>query len=349
MPKLKITIDDNTFLLLPQKLTGELLAGADALYVKLYLAALELASRNAGHTCVRDICIAMGEGEEAVVRAMSYWAGYGLVRYLPEDGSIRFAPADAPAQTTPAPAARPPVREADTPPVYLPGEVAASIEQSRELGQMFALAQTILGRTLSSAAAATLYSFYDWLGLPLEVILMLLEHCAEMGKRDMRYIEKVAISWHQMGIDSVDAAEAYLKTQTKKNRYCYRVKKVLGIEGRSFTPSEQRFLDAWYERLKASPELIGAAFDHCVAQTGKLSFAYMNKVLTSWHEAGIHTPAQAQRALADYSAARVRKPAGPPKRAGKKDLEVYGSGRYDYSQIEAAALGRLKSKMREDT
>lgn len=347
MPKLKMTLDDNAYLLVPQKIAA-LLPDADAQYVKCYLCALELASRQGGTVQIRELCIAIGETQQEVERAMEYWAGFALLRFLRESGTVCFGTSGGSEkcqQSEPAAAPSPAVWEKDTPPDYLPGEVAERIESDQGLKQMFSLAQAILGRMLSSAATATLYSFYDWLGMQPEVILMLLEHCAEMGKRDMRYIEKVAISWHQMGIDSVEKADAYLKLQSKKNKYTYKVKKVLGIEGRNFTPSEQRYLDKWYEDFSSSPELVGAAFDYCVAQTGKLSFAYMNKVLAAWHEQNIRTPAQAQKANEAYAAAHPKKK--PPVRA-KQGLEVYHSGRYDYSQIEQAARDKLKRMMRKE-
>lgn len=346
MPKLKITLDDHAYLLVPQKFAA-LLPGADAQYVKCYLCALELAGRQNGTANIRDICIALGEGQKEVERAMEYWAGFELLCFSPDIGSVSFgtSPPEQNRESVQNRFIPPAMLAKDAPPEYLPGEVAQRIKADTELTQMFSLAQSILGRLLSSAATATLYSFYDWLGMPPEVILMLLEHCAEMGKRDMRYIEKVAISWHQMGIDSVDKADAYLKTQNKKNKYTYKIKQVLGIEGRSFTPSEQKYLDAWYEQFSASPDLVGAAFDYCVSQTGKLSFAYMNKVLAAWHEQKIRTPEQAHKANEAHAAVQRKK---KPLPRAKQDLEVYHSGRYDYNQIEQAAREKLKNKVRKE-
>lgn len=340
MPKLKIMLDDNEYLLLSGQFISLLYKQANAEYIKVYLCALDLASKNGRRTSSRSIAEELSMPQQAVDKALVWCSELGMLAFLP-DGGVEFG-------AMPEAKQRPAAKKLrgyphDTSPSYSSAEVASVIESNNELSQMFSLAQTILGRTLSASSISVLYSLYDWLGMSPEVILMLLEHCAEIGKKDMRYIEKVAISWHEMGIDSTDAADAYIKAQNARHKYGYKIKKILGIEGRNFTASEQRYIDLWHETLDASPKLVAAAFDYCVKQTGKLSFAYMNKVLESWHKDGIKTPEQAAQSIERFNASR--KPAAS---GAKSKLEIYHSGRYDYDKIEKLAGQKMKNKLRRN-
>ncbi|OQB13736.1 MAG: Replication initiation and membrane attachment [Firmicutes bacterium ADurb.Bin193] len=340
MPKLKITLDDTEYLLLPKSIAGSLYGETNAEFIRIYLCALALAAANHGAVSAESVAGELCAKRSEVDAALAYWSQRGLLHVTPDGGASFGA---APDKEQPQAPKRSPLLQSDTPPSYPPAEISFYIEKNAALSQMFSLAQSILGRMLSSSAISTLYSFYDWLGLSPEVILMLLEYCADMGKKDMRYIEKVAISWHQMGIDSPGAADAFIKMQNKRTKYAYQIKRVLGIEGRSFTPSEQRSIDFWYDVLKASPDLVAFAFDYCVRQTGKLSFAYMNKVLEGWHKDGVKTPEAAAQTIKSFSGAK-KVPAAP----GKGKPEIYHSGRYDYRKIEQMAEQKMKNMLRKD-
>lgn len=67
-------------------------------------------------------------------------------------------------------------------PQYSPAELSCYLKRE-DVKRLFQSAQQKLGKTLSSGDMATLFSFYDWLGLPLEVIDLLLTYCVSRGKR----------------------------------------------------------------------------------------------------------------------------------------------------------------------
>ena len=340
MSELKITLADKQYLLFPWHI-AEVLPECDAAFLKVYLCAMHLAAQGNTSISVADICSKLAAGESDVLDALAFWADNGALQFS-NLGHISFGETAAmPPQTmqisvTPL--------QSETPPSYSKAEISASIAQSAELRNMFTLAQTILGKMLSAVGASILYSFYDWLGFAPDVIITLLQYCAELDKKDMRYIEKVAISWHQMGINSVKMADEYIKTQNKSRRYSYRIKKILGIDNRNLTAGEQKHIDMWLSELNVSTDLAAFAFDYCVSQTGKLSLAYMSKVLSSWIAEGIKTPAAAQKSIDAYVSA---KPKYTPQ-SQKKPLEVYDSGRYDYDEIDRIARENLKKKVRKE-
>lgn len=75
-------------------------------------------------------------------------------------------------------------------------------------------AQKVLGHVLSSSDLKRLFGIYDYLALPPEVILMLLNHCVSTSKNrrpSMRYIEKQAYVWANREILSLEQAEEYIR------------------------------------------------------------------------------------------------------------------------------------------
>ena len=66
--------------------------------------------------------------------------------------------------------------------------------------------------------------------------------------------------------------------------------KLLGINGRALTNTEAKYLGAWLD-MGFADEMIGMAYDRTVTNPGTLKWSYMNGILKSWHEKGLHTPA----------------------------------------------------------
>lgn len=89
---------------------------------------------------------------------------------------------------------------------YTPKELAFRLEQSN-LNQTAFIADTYLGKPLSINELNTLYYFHESLQMDAEFIEFLFEYCTEKGKKNMRYIEKVAISWFEDGIRSISEAK----------------------------------------------------------------------------------------------------------------------------------------------
>ena len=302
----------------------QVLPGLDGECVKLYIYIKYLSEQNGGATSVSEVGRFLSMPEETVGETVRELVRQGLVR-LGAQGSLSLCPEEG-ARVL-----------AEEPPSYRPGEVGAILESDRQLSDMLALAQKILGRTLSYSAIEKLYGLYDWLGMAPELILRLLEYCAELGKKDMRYIEKVALSWHEMGIGTVAEAERYIERQSYRRTYLYQIQKEFGIADRKLTASETRYIGEWYA-LGVPVELAAFAYDYSVTKTGRLAMAYINKVLQAWMQEGIRTAEQAQESLSRRSTAQPQ--AGKPKQS--KPFEVYDSGRYDYEEIDALARRKLK-------
>ncbi len=299
---------------------------ANPTFVKVYLYGLRLCYAVGMEKNNTAIASALGILESDVVLAWKYWESVGAVKIKPGDG-IEFLDLTA-AQINSAPKK----------PVYKAREMAEAIEENEDLKLLLTHAQNIFGKTFSNADIAILYSFYDWLELPVEVILMLLEHCASLEKYNLRYAEKIAISWAGEGIDTIDKAKNHLKKSENREKINRKYKRLLGIVGRNLSDAEYAHIIQWTENMEFTPELIKLAYEKTVMATGTASFPYINGILQSWHKQGIKT---AQELEKDEPSPVKKAAAARPK---NKFVDYEQSGVYDFDEIERIALEKRIGK-----
>ena len=73
----------------------------------------------------------------------------------------------------------PPAAPAEVLPEYTAQELVRRSGEDPAFRSILAEAESLLGRTLSGADTRALFGVYDYLGLPVDVIMELLHHCAE--------------------------------------------------------------------------------------------------------------------------------------------------------------------------
>ena len=269
----------------------KLLPKANGSFVKVYLYALYLAS-SSGEADTKRLAADLGLLESDVVAALRYWEEQGVIKRV--DGGYRFEMMADEAPQTPV-REEPPAADDELRPKKSESEVMAAVAENHSLSDMVHIAQQLLGKPLVAADMQTLYWIYDELKFPPEVILMLLEHCVDNNRRSMKYIEKVAISWHKRGINTLEKAERFIENEPSKGGAYASLKKIFGITDRKLTPKEEEFFDEWMDEQEMGEDMIALAYEYCIIQTNKLSFPYIDKIIKRWHSQGIHTVAEAER------------------------------------------------------
>lgn len=239
--------------------------------------------RRGGHdldAAARDLCRTMSEISAAAEKLQRM----GLM----PDGA---APAKAAAKEEKLP---PP----DEIPQYRSEDIVRRCKENGEFAVVVAEAQTALTHTLSSVEMKTLFGIYDYLALPPEVIMMLINYCVarcrEQSTPDhprrpsMRNIEKEAYNWVHQEILTLDQAEEYIRRQRERRDALGRAKAAVGIHGRELTPTETKYLSAWLD-MGFDEDALAIGYDRTITNTGALKWSYMNKIMQSWHEKGLHS------------------------------------------------------------
>ena len=150
------------------------------------------------------------------------------------------------------------------------------------------------------------------LGLPADVVYLLVCHCVERAKRrwgegrrpTLRQIEKEGYYWAQLGISDQTSAAAYLKKWAQREEKSAAYMQALHLPQRQMVEAERRYIADWMEQ-GFPPETVALAYERTVFYKKDLNWRYLNGILRRWHENGWHTPQQVQRG-------EERKPARTP-------------------------------------
>lgn len=307
--KYKINWDDGVFAV-PDCVADSLkLASGKAVKVLLYI--LKFKSED-------GICEALGITGEDLEDALSYWKSVGVMYSEGEQPAVR----EAPAAVQKAPTALPKAAKAVS-----AEEIAARIGESAEIKTLLESIESSMARPLTFDDQRTVIWIYDHLGLPPEVILMLVNYCVGIGRANMHYIEKTAVSWADEGIDSSAAADAKILVLQRNNTLSAKCANRMNLN-RKLTARENEYVAKW-AAAEADIELIMNAYERTVDATGKVSFPYMNKMIAEWTANGVKTSAEAD----EYSARTAPAAKNTRRASGQNDAASEGEPSFDLDLI----------------
>lgn len=271
------------------RFVDEYLCEANGSFVKVYL--FMLRHHNNPDLEMSDVVNSLNLLESDVIRAFKYWQKLGLIKYKQlsdKDFSVEFLEEDTPSKNPEEPRIsqtegknqlHTKVSSNPTAVSYTKKDINTYMKNNDGIRHMFLISEQLLNRTLTDTDRKILFSFYDYLGMPVEVIFTLLEHCITNGKNNMRYIEKVAYTWADKGINTLNKASVLVKEETEFTALIKKYKSMFKITGRELTNTEEEFIRTWVYELKVTDSQIEAAYETAVANTGKVAFKYMDAVL----------------------------------------------------------------------
>lgn len=186
-------------------------------------------------------------------------------------------------------------------PRYSRGDLLDAMEREPEFTALYREVERLLGRALTENDLRELYTVYDGLAMPAEVVLLLVVYMLHAVRRQTRkegavprmpQIRREAFRWKRLGLDNAEAAEDYLRRQQQVDSREWDILSAVGVtEYRPAVEGERKYIADWVE-LGLSDQLIRLAYERTVYQKGQMNWPYMNKILLSWHQAGWHTPEQ---------------------------------------------------------
>ena len=191
----------------------------------------------------------------------------------------------------------PPIAPSDDHPQYSADELSDMLETDRTFSVLVEQTEQVLGKKMKTADLQLLAGLYDDMGLPADVIYLLVCHCTERlqrrygeGRRPtLRQIEKEGYAWARMGIDTQRAAAEYLRKYAQRQGALPAYMRALGLGDRLPVAAEEKYLAVWQE-WGFPPEAVAIACDKTVLKCHEFKWPYCNGILKRWHEAGLHTP-----------------------------------------------------------
>ena len=189
-----------------------------------------------------------------------------------------------------------------------PGEVNALLREDKRFAGLAAELEKARGSVLSPSEREILAYLCGSLELTPEYLLVAAAYCRDRGKKKMSYLEKMVAGWLEEGIDTYEKAEVHIRRLTRQEDDEGRIRRLFGLPERALTAREKACINRWCGEYMTPDALIKLAYDRAVEATGKVSFAYIDKVLAAWTAKGITTVeaveaerTAAQKAAGEYS------------------------------------------------
>ncbi len=208
-----------------------------------------------------------------------------------------------------------------------------AFKSREETSQLLFIAEQYLKKTLSANDIRTLLFISDSLHFSQDLIDYLLQYCVQRGKRDFRYIEKVAIGWATEHITTVKEAKSL------SGRYDKKVYSIMNALGKSSAPTtfEVAYIRRWSDEFGFSQDIILEACERTVLATDTHRFEYADKILESWNKAGIHNKTEIQTMDQNY---RKSKGTNTSKKNPVNSFNQFKQNEYDFQAIEQQLLNR---------
>ena len=213
---------------------------------------------------------------------------------------------------------RPPEQKPPEPaqerPVYTADDLTDLLTGDAGFRMLVPQTEEKLGKRLKTADLQILAGLYDDLGLPADVIYLLVCHCVARseerygpGRRPtLRQIGKEGYHWAQRGLFDQESASRYLRDWNVRRSAMSRYMQVLGLGDRRPVESEERYITDWMDK-GFPPETVALAYDKTVFYKKELNWRYLNGILRRWHENGWHTEEEVRQSDSRKSSRREEK------------------------------------------
>ncbi len=242
-----------------------------------------------GDVDISELCNELEETAETVNAALAFWRCAGVIDdgddEAAEEKNVSDVPDDKPQRKEPQ-------SKAKAPDSYTLTEIASVRERDSAFGSLVDYFEKISGHLYNSAEQGIVLYLYDTLGIDCEVIMGIAQYCASLGKNSVRYIEKTVINITESGVKTYAELESYLASQKKNTDFRTAVKEIIGAKDRALSKAECTHIDRWQKEYGCDLELVSLAYEKTVAKINKPQVSYMSKILESWYEKGLKTPAE---------------------------------------------------------
>jgi len=294
--------------------------------------------------------------EGDVVKAWQFWENQGLVRltHVNDDISVEFLSAideDVPVKKPDKPDKvdfasqsdffeKPKEVHISVRPTYEMDELLKYQRDSPIIAKLFKHGEQVWG-FITYSHMNLLFSFYDWLRLPVDVIMFLMSYCAENGTTDLRYLEKTAIDWADRGLKTLDSAKNHLRSNDS-------VMQIMRCFSQNPTiPSKKQLehIDKWLNEFGMPVELVLDACDRSAMKSGTARMDYVDGILYKWHEKGIYTMEEVDAADAEWKAKQESEAKTEAHPVRRNRFSNFTPRERDYDELERIEHERIRKSV----
>lgn len=153
-----------------------------------------------------------------------------------------------------------------------------------EFSQLLYIAQKYMNKVFTPKECEVFAYLYDSLHMSAELLEYLAEYCVQAGHSSIRYLETVALNWHEREIQTVEKAKAYTASYTRDG---FAVMRSFGLGDRRPAEVEKEMMERWFQEYGFTRDIVIEACNRTMAAIHSPSFQYADKILSEWKKAGV--------------------------------------------------------------
>ncbi len=363
MSKISLYAEGNTDVtVVPNVFIDEFMPSANGAYVKVYLYLLRCIRSGGPELSISSIADHLDNTEKDILRALNYWEKMKLLKlsYNAHKELTGVHIIDLPKARNNKPGAvnNTVIEDMDTQldeiAVSIHTEIKPAARQSYSAEKIAELVnnssvqyamnivEIYLDRPLKPMDIQLILYLYEELHFSAELIMYLYEYCVSKSKKNVSYIEAVALTWAEEGIDTEEKAR---EATTAYNDHFNAVNKAFGLN-RTPGQIERQYIKKWVEVFSFSDEIITEACNRTILRTQKPDFKYTDKILETWFKKGAKTMADIARLDEEFSKGNksaVENRTAPAAKTGTNKFNQYPQRIYtakDYDELERKLLNK---------
>ena len=328
----------------------EYMKDANDAQLKVYLYLLRMMNAKQA-TSVSDIADKFNHTEKDIIRALKYWEKQqlmeldfdqdktlvGIHMHTPEEAlSHSASPAGKFVPSSGEIALVPQVSTAVQAPLFMKpvysAEQLLEFKSRENTAQLLFITETYIGKPLTPSEIKTILFFTDELRFSDDLIDYLLQYCVGKGKKDFKYIEKVAISWAEQGISTPEEAQ---KQGGQYSKDVYDIVKALGSSNMP-TEAEIGFINRWTVDFCFSKDIILEACRRTVLAVNNNRFKYADALLKNWHEQNVKQTSDILKLDENYR--QKKKTQSTASRTYTNRFNQFAQNTYDFDALEKELL-----------
>ncbi len=284
---------------------------ANGAYVKVYLYLLRcLSNQLFENLSISTIADRLDDTEKDILRAITYWEKVHLITVSRDERNIiTNITFNSPSQFNEEPSmadtssenkvstAHPITAEDDTiitakttqithfdKPTYTKAQIS-ELTKDNTVKLIMGAVESYMQRPLKPTDLQLILYLYEGVGFSADLIMFLYEHCISNGKKSSNYIEAVALSWANEGIDTEEKARLYTN---QYNKTYQAINKAFGLN-RALGDIEIQFITRWIMMFSMPLELIIEACNRTLMKVNKPDFKYADRILDNWASKKVKT------------------------------------------------------------
>lgn len=313
--QLDYTIVSNIFI-------DKYMADAPGEYIKVYLLGLKYCQTGELGATSNIISNSLNLLDTDVIKAWQYWNDVGIISLTPIDSNSNFK-----------------IEFLD-----LSNTSKTNIDQSVNLlneldnssvKSMFEEIEILIGRPLSSQEMTAYLRWQKDFNFSLELILLLIQYSISKGKTDFRYIEKIAIAWHDAKISNIEQAQQFIRLNEDKRLKMRKILKYLGLNSENIATPQEQILEKWISVYAFPIEIIYKACDICFERLNKAELKYIDAILNSWFTNNVKT-------LQDIERVNKKSFKSKSTKTTKGSFGDFEQRNYNFNELEKKLLGWSK-------